>query len=404
MGTPVSTEAATLLPDKAELVARAASLVPQLQTRQADVDTTRRIPGETVAELAAAGMFQLSVPRDYGGYALDMSTYVDVMAELARGCPSTAWVTAICNSSASLAGTFALAAQDEVFASGPDTRLASVPQAKLGNGRMVDGGVQIDYARWFFNSGVTLADWVVNGVTVVDDEDNPIDLVLCLIPTSQLKLNDDWHTTGMRGTQSVSTEAIDVFVPAHRTVSSIAALSGQHKSPYGLDQPLYSSPPVPTLALFVTPCGIGIAEAALERFKAKAEKRAVIYTTIENQADDPAAQAGVGEARMKIDAARAVMKAAAAAVDHWAVSGQEMPVDQRIRARTQCSYALRLSWEAVDILYDLSGGSAIAEAEPMQRYWRDLKTATLHGLLTTSTTLPLQGRLELGREPNAVFV
>ncbi|RDI49426.1 acyl-CoA dehydrogenase family protein [Nocardia mexicana] len=397
-------KATPVVSQRDQLFARATELVPRLLARQADVDAHRRIPEESVAELAAAGMFQLSAPRDYGGYALSMSDYVEVMAELARGCPATAWVTAICNSSAWQAGIFPLAGQDEVFAAGPGTRLASVPQAKLGKARRAEGGIHIEHARWFFNSGVTLADWVVNGITVVDEQDNPLDLVLCLIPTSQLRINNDWHTTGLRGTQSVSTEATNVFVPAHRTVSSLEVLGGRYSTPYGMDQPLFHGASVPTLALFVAPCGIGIAEAALERFKAKSEKRAVAYTTIDNQADDAVAQAGVGEARMKIDAARALLRTAAADVDRRAADGMEMPVAERIRARTQCSYALRLSWEAVDLLYDLSGGSAIAELEPMQRYWRDLKTATLHGLLTSSTTLPLQGRVELGREPNALFV
>ncbi|MCV7065443.1 acyl-CoA dehydrogenase family protein [Mycolicibacterium farcinogenes] len=395
--TPVS------VPTAEELVARAADLVPTLQARQAEVDASCRISDDTIADLTAAGMFRLAVPRDFGGYALRMSEYVDVMAELAKGCPATAWVTAIGNSSAYQVGVFPVEGQREVFGAGADVRLASVPQAKLCTARFKDGGVQIDQARWFFNSGVTLADWVVNGVVVTDEQDNPLDLVLCLIPVSQLTVNRDWNTMGMRGTQSVSTEARDLFVPGHRTVSSVAVLTGQHVSPL-TDQPLYRSASVPALALFVTPCGIGMAEAALDRFKAKVEGRAVIYTTIENQADDAHVHAGVGEARMKIDAARALMTAAAAAVDHWAGMEDEMPVESRIRARTQCSYALQLSFEAVDALYSLSGGSAIAQPEPMQRYWRDLKTATLHGLLTTTTTLPLQGRVELGREPNAAFV
>lgn len=397
MTTPVSD------PTTEDLVARAAALVPTLQGRQAEVDASCRIPDETMSDLTGAGMFRLAVPRDFGGYALTMSEYVDVMAELAKGCPATAWVTAISNSSAFQVGIFPPEGQREVFAAGADVRLASVPQAKICTARFKDGGVQIDQARWFFNSGVTLADWAVNGVVVVDEQDNPLDLVLCLIPVAQLTVNSDWSTMGMRGTQSVSTEARDLFVPAHRTVSSMAVLTGQHVSPLA-DQPLYRSASVPALALFVTPCGIGMAEAALDRFKAKAEGRPVIYTTTDNQADDAHVHARLGEARMKIDAARALTKTAAAAVDRWADLQGEMPVEERIRARTQCSYALQLSFEAVDALYGLSGGSAIAQPEPMQRYWRDLKTATLHGLLTTTTTLPLQGRIELGREPNAAFV
>ncbi|WP_410585657.1 acyl-CoA dehydrogenase family protein [Amycolatopsis sp. lyj-108] len=398
------TGSAPAVPSRDELVARAAQLVPALAKRQADVDAQRRIPDESLAELEAAGMFRLSVPRDYGGYALDLSTYVDVMAELAKGCPSTAWVTAIHNSAAAVAGIFPKDGQDEVFGTGPVSRLASVPQGKVASATLVDGGVHIEHAKWFFNSGVTIADWSVNGVPVHDETGTVTDLVLCLIPTSELTRNDDWHTIGLRGTQSVSTEARDLFVPEHRTLSSLALLSRRYRSPHGLDQPLYHSASVPTLALFVAPNGIGMAEAALNRFTDKARGRPVMYTTIENQAEDALVQSTVGEARMKIDAARALMKRAAGEVDRFAAAGSEMPVDQRIRARVHCSYALRLSWEAVDLLYSLSGGSAIAEFEPMQRYWRDAKTATMHGLFAPSTALGLQGQVELGGDLNAVFV
>ncbi|WP_214415261.1 acyl-CoA dehydrogenase family protein [Sphaerisporangium fuscum] len=397
-------ESVPVVPSRDELVNRAAELMTKLAGRQAEVDATRRIPQESLDELREAGMFRLSVPRDYGGYALDLPAYVDVMAELSKGCPSTAWVVSIHNSAAGEAGIFSRQAQDEVFGANPDARLASVPQAKVASARPVEGGLHIEHAKWFFNSGVTIADWAVNGVPVTDDDGNLLDLVMCLIPAAELTLNDDWHTIGMRGTQSVSSEARDLFVPAHRTVSSLAVLTREHCSPHGLDQRLYHGAQVPTLALFVAPNGIGMAEAALARFTQKAQGRPVVYTTIENQAADALVQSSVGEARMKIDAARELTKRAAAEVDRYAATGSEMPVAERIRARVQCSYALKLSWEAVDLLYSLSGGSAIAEFEPMQRYWRDVKTATLHGLFAPSTTLELQGRVELGFEANTLFV
>lgn len=387
-----------------ELVSRASALVPLLQERHQSVDEKRCIPAESVNELSAAGMYSLSAPREYGGYALPMADYVDVMAELSKGCSSTAWVAAIANSTSYLAGICSQRAQDEVFAGGANRPLASVPQAKMSTARFADGGVHIEHARWFFNSGVTLSDWVINGVVVSDDDGTPLDLVMCLIPTSELTLHDDWFTIGMRGTQSVSTEARDVFVPNYRAVSSLAVLGGMYKPIYGLDQPLYHSAAVPALSMFVAPCGIGIAEAALDRFVCKAQGRAVTYTTIENQADDSLVHGSVGEARLKIDSARALLKTTAANIDSWARRGEMMPTHERIRARAACSYGLTLCWEAVDRLYSLSGGSVINEFEPMQRYWRDMKTATMHGLLTPSSALTLQGRIDLHREPNAVFV
>ncbi|HJR03370.1 MAG TPA: acyl-CoA dehydrogenase family protein, partial [Methylomirabilota bacterium] len=53
-----------------------------------DADST--FPYENYAELHAAGLFALTVPREYGGVGADPVTYVHALREIAKGCSATA--------------------------------------------------------------------------------------------------------------------------------------------------------------------------------------------------------------------------------------------------------------------------------------------------------------------------
>ena len=53
-----------------------------------DADST--FPYENYADLHAAGLHALTVPREYGGVGADAVTYVHALREMARGCSATA--------------------------------------------------------------------------------------------------------------------------------------------------------------------------------------------------------------------------------------------------------------------------------------------------------------------------
>src|SRR5882724_10158216 len=96
---------------RTELVARAASLVPLLRANAPKADEMRRLPDETIAAMEAAGLFRICTPKQFGGYESDVRTYTDVVAEIGRGCGSTAWIAFISNATAWIASYFPDAVQ-----------------------------------------------------------------------------------------------------------------------------------------------------------------------------------------------------------------------------------------------------------------------------------------------------
>ena len=70
---------------------RARTLTPTFAKRAEACERLRRMPDETERDLHAAGLFRICQPARVGGAELDVGVFVDVCAEIAKVCPSTAW-------------------------------------------------------------------------------------------------------------------------------------------------------------------------------------------------------------------------------------------------------------------------------------------------------------------------
>ncbi len=74
-----------------EAMRRARECVPLLRERAQKCEDARVLLPENEKLLHEAGLFRFHQPRRFGGMELPFQAIVDIVAELARGCPSTAW-------------------------------------------------------------------------------------------------------------------------------------------------------------------------------------------------------------------------------------------------------------------------------------------------------------------------
>jgi 3-hydroxy-9,10-secoandrosta-1,3,5(10)-triene-9,17-dione monooxygenase len=74
-----------------ELLGRARQLTPVLRERAQKCEDARRMLDDTVKDLHDTGLFRFLQSARVGGLEMDFDMMVDLPAELARGCPSTAW-------------------------------------------------------------------------------------------------------------------------------------------------------------------------------------------------------------------------------------------------------------------------------------------------------------------------
>lgn len=203
---------------RALLLARASSLRPLLRANAADTDAQRRLAAPVVAALQEAGLCRLMVPARFGGFQTSVRTYIEVIAELGRGCGATAWVASLVNVCAWLAAVFPERAQQDIWSAAPDAWIAG-SLAPLGAAKPTDGGWLVT-GRWPWASGCLHAQWAACGMTITDASGQVVNLGLSLMPMDALSIEDTWHMAGLSGTGSNTIVGRDVFVPEHRFLPS----------------------------------------------------------------------------------------------------------------------------------------------------------------------------------------
>ncbi|WP_419961816.1 acyl-CoA dehydrogenase family protein [Psychrobacillus sp. BM2] len=388
------------------LMKKAKELVPKLRERSQELQQTRRIPQETIDELEAAGLFHLTIPKEYGGQQLDFRHYVDVIAEIGRGCGSTSWVltlTNVCNWFTSV--LFTEEVHRVLFESEKKARVCGVLDPRKASVKRVDGGYLIEDALWGFASGSWHADYFFLGIPLVDEKGEIIDPAgVALIPKSEVQIKDDWFTVSMRGTGSNTVTVQNVFVPDERISSLGKGIEGIYKSEHLSDQSLYRSAFIPVSAIIMTGPALGLAKAAMEHFMEKLPNRRITYTPYEKQAEAPITHLQVAEASMKIDTALLHAYRAAEDIDNWAKSGEYMELENRARVRMDCALVVRTCQEAIEILMTAGGGSAVSENNPLNLIASDIRASNVHAVMTPTTNLELYGRILCGQGPNVPLV
>src|SRR5262252_4691844 len=210
----------------AEAMRRAREIVPILRERAQKAENARMLIEENELLLHESGLLRFHQPRAFGGMELDFVAVVDIPAELARGCPSTAWNVGNLACHHWILGYYPPETQHEVWDANPDALIASSIALAAGRARRTDGGFIIS-GRWPFSSGVDNSEWNMLAVTVLgDDGRTPVDWRLCLVPKGEYAIIDTWHAMGMVGTVSKDIVVTELFVPERRALPLVRCRGG----------------------------------------------------------------------------------------------------------------------------------------------------------------------------------
>ncbi len=283
-----------------EILGRIRELRPLFEANAARTESDRRVVEENITALRDADAFRIMVPKRFGGLETDIRTKLEVSREVAMGCGSTAWVTALMNVCAFFVSLGNEQLQHDVWGADPDARISGVfnPTATT---KRVDGGYMVNGA-WNWTSGCLHSDWAFLGVPLVDEAGEFVQPAMALMPYAELEIEDTWFTTGMRGTASNTVHARDVFVPDHRLMSVPGLLTHHYDTPFK-DEVLYRSAFIPVAALILVGPQLGLAQAALDYVIEKGHKRGIAYTDYELQRDAPTFQLAIAKAATLVDTA-----------------------------------------------------------------------------------------------------
>jgi 3-hydroxy-9,10-secoandrosta-1,3,5(10)-triene-9,17-dione monooxygenase len=382
-----------------EAIARACALIPALRERAAEAEATRIMNPATIADLNRTGLLRFSQPKRWGGMELDFVSAVDIPAELAKGCASTAWNVANLAIHHWMLAMYDERAQDEVWSANPDALIASGIAYNQGRARKVDGGYVIE-GHWNFSSGVNISSWNMLAVLVYDG-DKAVDHRMCLVRENEYEIVDDWQVMGMKSTGSMSVRTKDVFVPEYRALCTNMKNGGAN--PPGLrvnPSPLYKVPFGPLAAHTVGGVVLGNALGALEQTVELVKSRSTVYTGARMR-DFQAVQLRIADAASRIEAARLMLRNDCIEGQKIAASGRDHTMEEKLRPKRNLAFAVQLCTEAVDRLHSLAGANGIYDKYPIQRYFRDAHAAGAHFLFSWDAQAGPWALVELGGDYSA---
>jgi 3-hydroxy-9,10-secoandrosta-1,3,5(10)-triene-9,17-dione monooxygenase len=99
---------------------RAREIVPILRERAQRAEDARMLIRENEQLLHESGLFRFHQPKAFGGMELPFVAVVDIPAELARGCASTAWNVGNVACHHWILGYYEPETQREVWGANPD--------------------------------------------------------------------------------------------------------------------------------------------------------------------------------------------------------------------------------------------------------------------------------------------
>ena len=87
-----------------------------------------------------------------------------------------------------------------------------------------------------------------------------------------------------------------------------------------------------------------------------------------------------------------------------AIEGRRLDVAARARIRMDNGLVMLRCREAMERLLDIGGASGFRRSNPLQRFWRDLATASRHAAVSPSLNREIYGRALLGIEEQVTEV
>lgn len=374
-------------PTPREMVERAVALRPLLKTHQAETERRTYPPPEVHQACTDAGLYRVYVPRRYGGYELDVPTFLRVVVELARGDVSGAWCVGLAAAHAlQVASWWPAQAQDEIFGDG-DFRAASVaapigPATREGSEWVLDGEVA-------YCSGIPLSTHYMGQALITGADAKPTERMLLFVaPRSEFEIKDDWgQLMGLKGTGSNTITFSRGRIPSHWGIEDASMVdmdvSGGTPGVALHGNPMYGGRAMCCFTLTLTAVAVGAAYQALDEYEAMLDTKMTPLPPMVPRRDDETFHRWFGSAMTKIATAEAAMLNAAdqhmEACRLAAEEGKNYSYGEDMLIGCIAREAAIQAWEVFQSeLFRTAGSSAAADGSNFERIFRDMAMLNSH--------------------------
>lgn len=371
-------------------------LLPTFRERADESESLRQVPDASVKALEETGFFRMLQPKRFDGLETDPVDFFTAVREIATADGSTGWIASVLGVHPWQIALFPEAAQQAVWGSDTTTRLSS-SYAPTGKAVVTDGGYTLS-GKWSFSSGSAHATWVLLGGLVLDADGNVVDFKTFLVPRDKYEIVDVWNVVGLRGTGSNDIVVEETFIPEEFTLSM--SDTGRCFGPGQEinDSELYR---LPFHSLFTTTIAtpiVGMAQGAYTEHVEMQRSRVRAAYAGEKASSDPFAAVRIARAGSEIDAAWALLMVNLREEQAHIQKGEKIPLSLRLRVRRDQVLGTQRALDAIDSLFEASGGRALAEGTFLQRAWRDAHAGRVHAANDPERALKMYGDLEFGHQ------
>lgn len=374
-----------------------------IREKQYQIEQERQLPDDIVNSLKRAGVFRMTMPKDWGGLELDPIEQLHILEALSCFDASVGWCAMIGCDGGFYSGFIAQDKAREIF-SDVDTITASALTA-TGKAEITDNGFIVD-GRWPFVSGAGHSDWFVLGCKIFKNNEQQFlpngtpKTLQCFVPAGAVTILDTWYSTGLRGSGSNDITVTQCVIPKEQTFTY------QNLSFYR-NTPLYSFPL--NIILNFSSIPLGVAQNALDEFL-KSGDRPSRVTHIDGNLtekkllrDEVFVQEAVGKASASLKATRLYLYSCIEEIWACIQATKEIPPETFAQFQILNTYVYESCTAIVESLYKVRGGSAVYQGNTLDRSLRDLLTMNQH-VMNSLRSYSMGGRVLLGLPPEMILL
>jgi alkylation response protein AidB-like acyl-CoA dehydrogenase len=326
--------------------------------------------------LRASGLLNVTIPAGLGGWGMEWPDTMKLVRLFARVDSSIAHLfgfqhlmlasVSLYGSWAQTEGLFSETVRNKWFwgnALNPLDKRTSLT-SKCGVGYLING-------RKSFCSGAVDSDMlIVSAIRSVDEK-----FMVAAIPSDRpgIRILEDWDAMGQRQTDSGTVEFCEVAAGVEEFLKTPGPLGSVRAS-------LRSC----IAQLILSNIFLGIAEGALEEARnyTLAQTRPWIASAAQSATEDPYILANYGSFFVNLQAAQALIDIAGESLQRAWESGDAITENQRgkcaLDVATSKVTTTRVGLEIANRMFEVMGARAAAGPARIDRFWRNLRTHTLH--------------------------
>lgn len=356
-----------------EAIAIAERLAGEFAVGAALRDREGLLPLAEIDAYSQSGLWSINVPKTYGGPGVSYKTLARVIAILAAADPSIAQITQnhlAINGHIDLDGTEEQ--KKELFGwvlsglrfGNAFSELSSKTVAAFETRVAYDGDHAVVNGEKFYTTGALLSHIIP--IVAVDEEGKGF-LVFTDRNAPGITVTNNWSSFGQRTTASGSVKIENVRVHRSRLLPVAA-----------FDRPTVAGPVSQIIQAAVD---AGIARGAIEETIAfvKTQSRPWIDSGKETAGEDPFTIAAIGDLKIKLHAAEALLGIAGEAIDRGLKNPTEEAIaDATIKTAEAKVLTTEIAILATNKLFELAGTRSTLAKHNLDRHWRNARAHTLH--------------------------